>query len=64
MIPSPAVFTLLGIVVTEAPNEDAREALGVMVSAMRRAGETNEKILLALADALVDGLRHGNWPTK
>jgi len=52
---------MMGVVEDAAPPEHRQAVRGVMVS-MQRAGEPDTAILLALADVLSDGLRHGNWP--
>lgn len=53
---------MLAAAFTVAPTGNVQEALANVVREMQAAGEPDEMIALMLADAIVDGLRHGNWP--
>lgn len=47
---------------TLAPSLTQRKAFVAFNDYMVREGETDKDRAIALAEAIVDGLRHGNWP--
>ncbi len=53
---------LLGILQEHAPNSDAQQKCTELVQRMQRDQMPGFKIEEALAGALLDGLRNGNWP--
>jgi hypothetical protein len=57
-------YNLLGILQNYAPNGDAQKSCTEMYWKLCRSGMTDEEIDLAMAGAIVDGLRHGNWPWR
>lgn len=46
-----------------SPSLKEQEVFTKMVRDMERDLHTNKDICLALAQGIVDGLRHGNWPS-
>jgi hypothetical protein len=62
LTPEDHVSLMLSLVIQRAP-ETARHSIGLSLVNMSAAGESDEKILLMLADTLIDGLRYGNWPS-
>lgn len=55
-------YQLLGIVQDHAPNAKAQEKIATIYRNMIAAGESIERVELELAQILVDGLKHDNWP--
>ena len=45
-----------------APTGIEQRALVTVLHEMESKGEDHESVLLMLADAIANGLRHGNWP--
>lgn len=45
-----------------APTGKEQRALVSMLHEAEHAKESNEAIILMLADAIANGLRYGNWP--
>ena len=45
-----------------SPTGTEQAAFGALVNKMEGAGEPSTVIALALADAISDGVRAGNWP--
>ena len=64
MISNETVGAMMHATFIVAPNAKVQETIGQMVQRNKLAGETNEVIVLALADVISDGLRHGNWPKR
>lgn len=52
-----------GLIAVVSPTSDIMKAFVNMVDKMEAEGESNEAITLALLSGMVDGMRHGNWPT-
>jgi hypothetical protein len=56
-------FHLLKVLRAYAPNEAARLQCDELLDTVRRdLGENTAEVDKVLAGALLDGLRHGNWP--
>jgi ribosomal protein L7/L12 len=55
---------ILSIALELAPDGKVQEALVLIRRDMQAAGEDDRTITLSLAGAIVDGLRHGNWPGR
>lgn len=53
---------LLAAAMQLSPTQEVQSAFVRFTTDMDREGETEETICLAIASALVDGLRHFNWP--
>lgn len=58
----PAVANLLAVAMVVSPTSTEQGAFGTLVNRMESAGELNCDIIVALADAISDGIRLGNWP--
>lgn len=56
------VACLLVILQDYAPDPEAREANEATVRAMYADGMTDRGVVQTLAEYLIDGLKHGNWP--
>jgi hypothetical protein len=54
-------YQILAILQQYAPNSDAEAKCTEYLARMQRDGATTREVALAMAGALVDGLRHGNW---
>lgn len=46
-----------------APNGSDQQAAATMCETMRKEGESEKNILLALTGFVYDGLAYGNWPS-
>jgi hypothetical protein len=46
-----------------APTSREQQGFVQLLWRMQEAGEESKEILIGLASALADGLRHGNWPS-
>jgi hypothetical protein len=55
-------YLLLGVMQDYAPNTEAQKIAAAHLKKMQSGGATEKEIDLAMAGALLDGLRHGNWP--
>lgn len=55
-------YSLLGIAQALAPNGIIQENLAIVYRDMQKQGESEKAIAMSFAGAIVDGLRHGNWP--
>lgn len=53
---------MLASAICLAPTGKEQEGFAKIVRDMEGAGEEPEAICLTIASAIVDGLRHNNWP--
>jgi hypothetical protein len=56
-------YDQLRVCVMASPTGKEQEAFGRMYTNMQVDGLSDEEMTMHLAMALVDGLKHGNWPT-
>ena len=54
----------LRVCVMASPNGIVQENFGAMYRNMQADSLSDEEMTIQLAGALVDGLRHGNWPKR
>lgn len=57
-------YLMLGAAQAAAPDAEAQMALASLRRTMQKHNEPDNQITLALAEAVADGLRHGNWLDK
>lgn len=57
-----AVDSMLAAAMHAAPNGKVQQAFTKMANDMRLDGESNERVVAALAGGILDGVRFGNWP--
>lgn len=55
-------YTLLGVLQSHAPNGSAQQLCASMVHQAERSMVSDLGIEKMLANAIADGLNHGNWP--
>jgi hypothetical protein len=55
-------YKLLAVLQHYAPTGAEQERCAHFLAEMQLGGDTQQEIDAALAGALLDGLRHGNWP--
>lgn len=58
-----APYDLLSMVLRDAPNGAVQQAISRVYGEMMAADESDKYIKITLAEILLDGLRHGNWPS-
>jgi hypothetical protein len=58
-----AVRSMLQACTWVAPTSREQQGFVQLLWRMQEAGEEPKEILIGLASALADGLRHGNWPS-
>lgn len=56
------INNLLAALQSYAPNGDAQVKAAELVQNAQRHGANDDEVIEALAGAILDGLRHGNWP--
>jgi hypothetical protein len=54
-------YQLLAVLQRFAPNAEARAKCTRYMARMQSNDATTKEVALAMAGALMDGLRHGNW---
>jgi hypothetical protein len=54
---------MLSAAMEVAPDGPTQTAIARVRGQMEDAGESAKKVTLALAQIVVDGLQHGNWPS-
>lgn len=56
------MYHMLEVAVVVSPNGKVQEAFARIHNDMLMAGESPKSVIVALAGAVQDGLKHGNWP--
>lgn len=57
-----AMYHILEVAVIVSPTDKEQQAFARIYRDMQDAGESPKSIIVALAGAVQDGLKHGNWP--
>lgn len=55
-------YTLLGVLLAHAPDRSAQAVTSAWYNRIQADGAYGGTLEMTVAGALVDGLRHGNWP--
>jgi hypothetical protein len=57
-------YKLLGVLLSHASDRDEQAVTSAWYNRAQEQGAHGRQLELACASALIDGLRHGNWPWK
>lgn len=58
------ISAMLAAAIQVSPTVTVSSAFVDMVNRMDTDGQSSSQIVLAIADGMCDGLRHGNWPVR